>query len=99
MTFPVKGLDVASIVTLPPTEALNARYDLAANIVHEGPAGGGSYRAHVQRKSEGVWYDAADLAIAETLPQVVALSEAYVQVYERVPPKKGGNGGVAAMQE
>ena len=99
VTFPVKGLDVASIVTLPPTEALNARYDLAANIVHEGPAGGGSYRAHVQRKSEGVWYDAADLAIAETLPQVVALSEAYVQVYERVPPKEGGNGGVAAMQE
>jgi hypothetical protein len=53
----------------------------------------------VQRKSEGVWYDAADLAIAETLPQVVALSEAYVQVYERVPPKEGGNGGVAAMQK
>ena len=70
-----------------------SRYDLAANIVHDGGVAGGSYRAHVQRKAEGAWYEVQDLHVTEILPQVVALSETYVQVYEAAPESGGGGGG------
>jgi U4/U6.U5 tri-snRNP-associated protein 2 len=48
--------------------------------------GGGAFRAHVQRAAEGPtsWYEAQDLRVSETLPQMVALSEAYFQVWRRV---------------
>ncbi|KAG6418985.1 hypothetical protein SASPL_121193 [Salvia splendens] len=45
--------------------------------------GGGSYRVFVQRKSEELWYEMQDLHVSETLPQMVALSEAYMQIYEQ----------------
>ena len=101
--FPVKGLDVGRVLgggssssgsapTPPPP-----RYDLVANIVHDGPAGGGHYKCHVLRASEGTWYDVDDLAVSETLAQVVALSEAYIQVYQRVEGQVAGGGD--AMQE
>lgn len=61
------------------------RYDLAANVAHEGPAAAGAFKAHVQRKADGNWFECSDLRVAETLPQVVALSEAYVQVWEKRP--------------
>jgi U4/U6.U5 tri-snRNP-associated protein 2 len=47
--------------------------------------GGGAFRVHVQRAAEGpsAWYEAQDLRVTETLPQMVALSEAYFQVWRR----------------
>jgi U4/U6.U5 tri-snRNP-associated protein 2 len=47
--------------------------------------GGGAFRVHVQRAAEGAsaWYEAQDLRVSETLPQMVALSEAYFQVWRR----------------
>jgi U4/U6.U5 tri-snRNP-associated protein 2 len=94
VNFPVKGLDLGACVALPPG-APRAMYDLVANVVHEGKAGEGSYRVHVQRRSEGVWYEVQDLRVGEVLPQVVALSEAYLQVWERrpeaeAPPARAG---------
>ncbi|KAL2932265.1 U4/U6.U5 tri-snRNP-associated protein 2 [Bienertia sinuspersici] len=64
------------------TEKSRTKYDLIANIVHEGKPNEGSYRVFVQRKSEEQWYEVQDLHVSETLPQMVALSEAYMQVYE-----------------
>ncbi|XP_051128475.1 uncharacterized protein LOC127249615 isoform X2 [Andrographis paniculata] len=52
-------------------------------LVHDGKPGEGSYRVFVQRKSEELWYEMQDLHVSETLPQMVALSEAYMQVYEQ----------------
>ncbi|XP_057830465.2 uncharacterized protein LOC131041409 isoform X2 [Cryptomeria japonica] len=52
-------------------------------LVHDGKPGEGSYRVFVQRKSEEGWYEMQDLHVAETLPQMVALSEAYTQIYEQ----------------
>lgn len=37
--------------------AEGSKYDLVANIVHDGRAGEGTYRAHVQRKAEEIWYE------------------------------------------
>lgn len=43
----------------------------------------GTWRAFVHRKVEDLWYEVQDLNVTEVLPQAVALSEAYLQCYER----------------
>ena len=60
-------------------------YDLVCNVVHEGDAKGGKYRIHVLHAPNGVWYEIEDLRVStsETIAQIVGLSEAYIQVYER----------------
>ncbi len=59
-----------------------SKYDLVANILHEGKAGEGAYRAHIHRKSEDAWYEVDDLRVMDILSQMVVLSEAYMQIYE-----------------
>ncbi|XP_077216554.1 uncharacterized protein LOC143851110 [Tasmannia lanceolata] len=86
VNFPVKNLELKDYIPLPTpkeTEKLRSKYDLIANIVHDGKPGEGFYRVFVQRKSEELWYEMQDLHVAETLPQMVALSEAYMQIYEQ----------------
>ncbi|PPD78143.1 hypothetical protein GOBAR_DD24944 [Gossypium barbadense] len=87
VNFPVKNLELKDYIPLPaPTkenEKLRSKYDLIANIVHDGKPDEGFYRVFVQRKSEELWYEMQDLHVSETLPQMVALSEAYMQIYEQ----------------
>ncbi|CAI9783965.1 unnamed protein product [Fraxinus pennsylvanica] len=86
VNFPVKNLELKDYIPLPaPREnsKLRSKFDLIANIVHDGKPGEGSYRVFVQRKSEELWYEMQDLHVSETLPQMVALSEAYMQIYEQ----------------
>ncbi|KAK9144033.1 hypothetical protein Syun_013433 [Stephania yunnanensis] len=86
VNFPVKNLELKDYIPLPTpkdNEKLRSKYDLIANVVHDGKPGEGSYRVFVQRKSEELWYEMQDLHVAETLPQMVALSEAYMQIYEQ----------------
>ena len=59
-----------------------SKYDLVANILHEGKAGEGAYRAHIHRKAEDAWYEVDDLRVTDILSQMVVLSEAYMQIYE-----------------
>jgi len=37
--------------------APSSKYDLVANVVHDGRAGEGTYRAHIHRKAEEIWYE------------------------------------------
>ncbi|CAI5463932.1 unnamed protein product [Closterium sp. Yama58-4] len=86
VNFPVKNLELKDYLPLEGVEGggkLRSKYDLIANIVHDGKPGEGSYRAFVQRKAEEAWYEMQDLHVTETLPQMVALSEAYIQIYEQ----------------
>ncbi|XP_017185725.1 uncharacterized protein [Malus domestica] len=86
VNFPVKNLELKDYIPLSTTnenERLRSKYDLIANIVHDGKPGEGSYRVFVQRKSEEQWYEMQDLHVSETLPQMVALSETYMQIYEQ----------------
>ncbi|XVF87840.1 hypothetical protein PTKIN_Ptkin18bG0153100 [Pterospermum kingtungense] len=87
VNFPVKNLELKDYIPLPaPTkenEKLRSKCDLIANIVHDGKPDEGFYRVFVQRKSEELWYEMQDLHVSETLPQMVALSEAYMQIYEQ----------------
>ncbi|GLC41126.1 hypothetical protein PLESTB_001794200 [Pleodorina starrii] len=98
VNFPVKGLELRDILPLPehPAAAAGAaagapdsaaydtssKYDLVANLVHDGKADSGTYRVHTHRKVEDIWYEVQDLAVQDILPQMVALSEAYFQVFE-----------------
>jgi len=54
----VKNLELKDYIPLTTpkvNEKLRTKYDLIANIVHDGKPGEGSYRAFVQRKSEELW--------------------------------------------
>ena len=66
-----------------------SKFDLVCNILHDGKAGEGTYRAHVHRKAEDAWYEVDDLRVTDILSQMVVLSETYMQVYElkRLPAK------------
>jgi U4/U6.U5 tri-snRNP-associated protein 2 len=58
VNFPVKNLELKDYLPLPApkrNEKLRSKYDLIANIVHDGKPGEGSYRVFVQRKSEEIW--------------------------------------------
>ena len=58
VNFPVKNLELKDYIPLPApkqNERLRSKYDLIANIVHDGKPGEGSYRVFVQRKSEELW--------------------------------------------
>ncbi|KAL0012164.1 hypothetical protein SO802_007272 [Lithocarpus litseifolius] len=86
VNFPVKNLELKDYIPLPTpkeNQKLRSKYDLIANIVHDGKPDEGYYRVFVQRKSEELWYEMQDLHVSETLPQMVALSETYMQIYEQ----------------
>lgn len=58
VNFPVKNLELKDYIPLPTpkeNEKLRSKYDLIANVVHDGKPGEGSYRVFVQRKSEELW--------------------------------------------
>jgi hypothetical protein len=59
VNFPVKNLELKDYIPLPMpkgNEKLRSKYDLIANIVHDGKPGEGCYRVFVQRKSEEQWF-------------------------------------------
>jgi len=85
-----RGVDIADVIEV---DELRRRvkaaednvYDLICNIVHEGEASGGMYRVHVLHRPNNVWYEVEDLRVStsETMAQMVGLSQAYIQIYER----------------
>ncbi|CAL0303264.1 unnamed protein product [Lupinus luteus] len=86
VNFPVKNLELKDYIPLPTpkeNEKLQSKYDLIANVVHDGKPGEGFYRVFVQRKSEEQWYEMQDLHVLEVVPHLVALSETYMQIYEQ----------------
>ena len=81
VNFPVKNVDLRELLSeqnyqLNP----NTVYDLVANIVHDGDPNKGTYRVHILHKGTGTWYVMQDLHVADVLPQMITLSEAYIQV-------------------
>ena len=46
----------------------------------------GSYRVHILHKGTQTWYELQDLHVVDVLPQMITLSESYIQIYEmRLP--------------
>lgn len=85
VTFPMKGLDMLPYTNLPPDTTQCTKYNLIANIRHnEGEtAKEGYFNVHILQKSEDKWYDIQDMIIEEAMPPIIALSEAFIQIYER----------------
>ncbi|KAG8224993.1 hypothetical protein J437_LFUL006004 [Ladona fulva] len=83
VNFPIKNVDFGDILT-PEIKAKHVytNYDLVANIVHDGEPGKGTYRVHVLHKGTGQWYEMQDLHVTDILPQMITLTEAYIQIYE-----------------
>jgi U4/U6.U5 tri-snRNP-associated protein 2 len=91
VNFPVKNLVMKDYVSTA-DDTTWFKYDLVANIVHEGlpEAGKGTYNAQVLHKGREMekkipWFDTQDLHVDEILPQMITLSTSYIQVWERQP--------------
>jgi len=89
VNFPVKGVDFSDLLAPEVREKMpkaSCNYDLLGNVVHEGepePGKGGTYRVHVFQQGSGKWFELQDLHVTEILPQMIPLSEAYIQIWER----------------
>ncbi|KAL7021399.1 hypothetical protein ACKWTF_011857 [Chironomus riparius] len=84
VNFPVKNVDFGDILT-PEHKKKHpeTRYNLIANIVHDGEPGKGTYRAHILHKATNQWFEMQDLHVTLILPQMITLTEAYIQIYEQ----------------
>ncbi|KAI8923126.1 hypothetical protein BC831DRAFT_472634, partial [Entophlyctis helioformis] len=82
VNFPIKGLDMSEYTET----GESARYDLVANICHEGRPGPGNgvYKVHLLSKGKDQWFQIQDLFVEEIVAQMILLAETYVQVWERV---------------
>jgi len=58
-------------------------YNCVANIRHNGNPKDYHFNLHVLHKSSNKWHDIQDLFVEEVMPPLIALSEAYIQIYER----------------
>lgn len=87
VNFPIKDVDLGELIAANVPDAAEGTYvyDLIANVVHEGEPGSGkgTYRAHILHRGSGKWYELQDLHVTEILPQMITLSEAYIQIWER----------------
>uniref|UniRef100_A0AAR2LYI0 Ubiquitin carboxyl-terminal hydrolase 39 n=1 Tax=Pygocentrus nattereri TaxID=42514 RepID=A0AAR2LYI0_PYGNA len=81
VNFPITNVDLREYLTeeAQATEK-NTTYDLVANVVHDGKPTEGAYRIHVLHHGTGKWYELQDLQVTDILPQMITLSEAYIQV-------------------
>ena len=46
------------------------------------------FQVHTLHSGSGKWYEMNDLYMTEILPQMITLTEAYIQIYKRREPAK-----------
>eukprot|EP01080_Neovahlkampfia_damariscottae_P006841 gene6841-11002_t len=80
VNFPVKNLDLRDCCKLP-EHFERTKYDLIANICHEGK--NGKSKVHLHNSNHEKYYEIIDLFVKEILPQEIAISESYIQFYLR----------------
>ena len=60
VNFPIKNLDLTDMIDQSDFEETNRKvykYDLLANVIHEGKPEGGTYRVQVRHKPTDEWFD------------------------------------------
>jgi len=77
VNFPISSVDFGEVFGLG-----SMQYDLVANIVHEGQHKGGTWRMQMYHKANKTWFELQDLHVKEILPQMLTLTEPYIQIYE-----------------
>ena len=59
------------------------KYNLLCNVCHEGTLVEGTYSIHLHSKANKQWFRVQDLRVEEIMPQMMFLSESYIQIWER----------------
>eukprot|EP00039_Didymoeca_costata_P007298 m.98366 g.98366 ORF g.98366 m.98366 type:complete len:558 (+) comp13632_c0_seq1:32-1705(+) len=87
VTFPISNLILRDYLDIDENDPRLFKYDLVANIVHEGlpGAGKGTYHGQVFHKGINKWFETQDLHVDEILPQMITLSASYIQIWELQP--------------
>ncbi|KFD52615.1 hypothetical protein M514_06462 [Trichuris suis] len=85
VNFPIRNVDLYEYLSKEARTSLQfTTYDLIANIVHDGQPGPdqGTYRIQLSHRGTGKWYELEDLHVKEILPQMITLTECYIQIWE-----------------
>jgi U4/U6.U5 tri-snRNP-associated protein 2 len=85
VNFPEKSFSLLDAIPIP-DHLIAYNYNLVASVTHTGNVTHGVYKVYINRVVENQWYEVQDLSVKEVLPQIVTLSEAYLQVFERFEP-------------
>ena len=94
VNFPIKNFDLTDFIWEKETtekekresakkEVKQYKYDLLANIIHDGKVDSGTYRVQVRHKATDEWFDIQDLHVNKIMPQQVTVSESYILIFER----------------
>ena len=84
VNFPVKGLEMARYLAPDVAAAkqlASSKFHLMGSIQHDGTPEAGSYRGFVHFKANDQWYEVQDLHVNGVHPQLISVSESYVQVW------------------
>jgi len=83
VNFPVRNLDLAAYTQLPDgKQGANTKFHLMSSTQHDGQPESGTYRTFVHFKANDSWYDMQDLHVNGVHPQLISVSESYIQVYD-----------------
>ena len=84
VNFQINDLDLTDLLDASVRETSpKPVYELVANIVHQGEPDKGSYKIHILHRGTGRWFELQDLHVNEILPEMIPLSEAYIQIWRR----------------
>lgn len=88
VNFPLSHIEFGDLLSEDVKDKHDAgtTYDLIGNVVHDGSPEKGSYRVHILHSGSGKWFEMNDLYMTEILPQMITLTEAYIQIYKRREP-------------
>ena len=82
VNFPVRNLEMGSFSDLA-ADAVGSptKFHLMCSIQHDGTPESGSYRGFVHFRANDQWYEMQDLHVNGVHPQLISVSESYIQVW------------------
>ena len=84
VNFPVRNLEMGTFTQLSEEEqakGASTKYHLMSSTQHDGAPDSGSYRTFVHFKANDQWYEVQDLHVNGVHPQLISVSESYIQVW------------------
>ena len=84
----VRNLDLAAYTQLSEEDqakGVQTKFNLMSSTQHDGQPESGTYRTYVHFKANDQWYDIQDLHVNGVHPQLISVSESYIQVYDSSP--------------
>lgn len=69
----------------PSLEGKPTRYELISSVSHTGEWEKGVNKAYVRNQANKQWYEIEDMHVSESMPQLVAVSESYLQLWKLQP--------------